>query len=331
MEQHPMNPGTLLEMSGAYWQSCTLHAGIKLEIFTVIGTGRLSGTDIARRLRGDVRGVTTLLHALTAMGLLTKSEEAFENTPLSTACLCKNSPGYMGHMIMHHYHLVESWHRLDQAVLTGAPSRSRAVSRNDEELEAFLMGMFNIAMGTAPVAVKEIDLSGRRRLLDLGGGPGTWAIHFCLENPQLHATVFDLPDTGPFAEKTIRRFGVEDRVVFQAGDFLADELPGRFDVAWLSQILHAENPDACRALIRKAVGAMEQGGLVMVHEFILENDLAGPLQPALFSLNMLTGTEAGRSYSERQIMDMLEEAGARSIRRLPFRSPGGSGIVAATV
>ena len=59
--------------------------------------------------------------------------------------------------------------------------------------------MFNLAMNLAPVLVPKIDLSNRRHLLDLGGGPGTYAIHFCLNNPQLKATVYDLPTTRPFA------------------------------------------------------------------------------------------------------------------------------------
>ncbi len=190
------------------------------------------------------------------------------------------------------------------------------------------MGMFNAAMLLAPQAVKEVDLKGRRLLLDLGGGPGTWAIHFCLANPDLRATVFDLPATRPFAEKTIGRFGLSDRVSFQEGDYLKDDLKGGYDVAWLSQVLHGEGPDTCREMIRKAVGALVPGGLLLIHEFILNNDMAGPLQPALFSLNMLAGTEAGRSYAERQIMEMMSGAGAKDLKRLPFHPPGQTGIIA---
>jgi hypothetical protein len=69
----------------------------------------------------------------------------------------------------------------------------------------------------------------------------------------------------------------------------------------------------------------------MIHELILNNDLAGPLFPALFSLNMLTGTAAGRSYSEQQIMDMLRMAGVKNLKRLLFRSPNDSGIIAGTI
>jgi predicted O-methyltransferase YrrM len=265
------------------------------------------------------------------MDLLIKSDNGYANSPLSTHYLSKDSRRYIGYMIMHHYHLMDSWHHLDRAVITGAPVRVRAVANKEEQRESFLMGMFNLAMALAPQATKEIDLAGREHLLDMGGGPGTWAIHFCLNNPGLEATVYDLPATRPFAEQVISRFGVSDRVQFQEGDYLEDEIEGRYDVAWLSHILHGESPEDCQLIIKKAVATLKPGGLIMVHDFILNNDLAGPLFPALFSLNMLTGTEGGRSYSEKQIMEMLAKAGAKDLSRHPFRAPNDSGIIAGVI
>jgi predicted O-methyltransferase YrrM len=326
-----LNPGDLLEISGAYWESCALHAAVKLEVFTIIGQEPLTGKEMAHRLNGDERGVTTLLNALAAMGLLIKSENKYANSPLSAVYLNKDSSRYIGYMIMHHYHLMDSWHHLDRAVVTGAPARVRAVATTEEQRESFLMGMFNMAMALAPQATKEIDLATREYLLDLGGGPGTWAIHFCLNNPRLRATVYDLPATRPFAEKIIARFGVSDRVQFQEGDYLEDEIEGSYDVVWLSHILHGEGPEDCELIIKRAVKTLKPGGLIMIHDFILNSDLAGPLFPALFSLNMLTGTEGGRSYSEEQIMDMLSKAGAKNLSRHPLRAPNDSGIIVGTI
>ena len=331
MNDQTLDPGQLLEISGAYWESCALQTAVKLDVFTITGQGQLTAKEMAQRLNGDERGVATLLNALTAMGLLIKSNNKFANAPASAAYLTKDSPQYMGYMIMHHYHLLDSWHQLDRAVITGAPVRFRAAVSTLEQRESFLMGMFNLAMALAPQATKEIDLAGRERLLDMGGGPGTWAIHFCLNNPGMRATIYDLPATRPFAERIIARFRVGDRVQFQEGNYLKDEIEGKYDVAWLSHILHGESPEDCVLIIKKAVETLEPGGLIMIHDFILNNDLAGPLFPALFSLNMLTGTKGGRSYSEEQIMDMLAKAGAKNLSRHPFRAPNDSGIIVGIV
>jgi SAM-dependent methyltransferase len=222
---------------------------------------------------------------------------------------------------------MESWARLDHSVLSGRANRDRSSFSREEWRESFLMGMFNLAMAIAPRMADAIDLASRRRLLDLGGGPGTYAIHFCLKNPALSASVFDLPTTRPFAEKTIARFQLDSRIGFSPGDYHSEDIPGRYDVAWLSHILHAEGHEACREIIRKTVSVLEPGGMIIIHEFILNDTLDGPLFPALFSLNMLLGTESGRAYSEAELSGMLAAAGVRDIRRLAVQTPNDSGVI----
>lgn len=319
--------GRLLECSGQYWHSCTIQAAVRLDLFTAIGDRCLTGENVAKRLGANERAMTMLLNALTAMGLLEKLEDGFSNTPTGRQFLSKDSPEYLGHIITHHSHLVDSWAKLDKAVQTGLPVRGRASHSSEEWRESFLMGMFNMAMGLAPRVAAEVDLSGRGLLLDLGGGPGTYAIHFCLKNPRIKATVYDLPTTRPFAEKTIDKFGLSERVTFLAGDYLEDDIGGSYDVAWLSQILHGEGREDCQRVIRKTASALKPGGMLLVHEFILNDSMDGPVFPALFSLNMLLGTAEGQSYSEEQIRNMLARAGAKDIDRLPFRGPNDSGII----
>jgi len=321
------SPGMVLEMSGYYWKTCTLHAGVKLDVFTLLGEDALTGAAAAEKLKGDADGVTRLLNALAALGFLDKSEGRFSNTRLSSTFLSKDSPQYIGFMIMHHYHLVESWHRLDEAVLSGQAVRGRMSFSDPEYRESFLMGMFNLAMGLAPKLAPKIELSGKHRLLDLGGGPGTYAIHFCKHNPELKAVVFDLPTTQPFAEKTDLRFELSDRIEFIGGDYLEDDIPGAYDVVWLSHILHGEGPEDCRKLVKKAASVLNPGGFIIIHEFILNNSEDGPVFPAVFSLNMLLGTEQGRAYSEQELSAMMIEAGAGNIRRIPVDTPNDSGIL----
>jgi len=331
MSPREWRPGELLEMSGYFWQTCALHAGVKLDLFTTIGATSMSAADASDRVKGSRDGVERLLNALVAMGLLEKKDGRYTCPPSVLRLLAKNSPSYIGHIILHHHHLMASWARLDQSVRTGCAIRERASFSREEWRESFLMGMFNLAMAIAPRVADAIDLSSRRRLLDLGGGPGTYAIHFCLKNPALSALVFDLPTTRPFAEKTIAGFGLESRVTFAPGDYHSDEIPGRYDVAWLSHVLHAEGPEACLNIIRKAVSALEPGGAIFIHEFILNDQLDGPLFPALFSLNMLLGTEAGRAYSEADLRRMLAAAGVGDIRRIPVQTPNDSGVIFGTV
>jgi predicted O-methyltransferase YrrM len=331
MNEQELNPGELLEMSGKYWATCTLHAGVKLDVFSAIGEKRLTSGEVSEKISTDERATAMLLNALTAMNLLQKKGNAFTNTEISNTFLSKASPRYIGYMIMHHHHLVEGWSRLDQAVKTGSSVRSRASFSDEEMREGFIMGMFNMAMSIAPRLVPLIDLSSRHHLLDLGGGPGTYAIHFCLTNPNLKATIFDLPTTRPFAEETIKKFNLSDRIAFMPGDYVEEEVRGSYDAAWLSHILHGEGPETCRQIIKKTVRTLNPEGLLVVHDFILNDSMDSPLFPALFALNMLIGTDDGQAYSAEQIIDMLADAGLKDIQRIPFKSPNDSGLITGIV
>ncbi len=328
MEKMEWNPKRILETSGGYWAGCTLHAAVKLDIFSALADREMTASVLAKKVKCNSRSLEMILNAATAMNLLEKKGEKFRNSDASRNFLAKDSPRYIGNIICHHNHLVESWSKLDKAVKTGKPVRTRASWDDKKIRESFLMGMFNIASNLAPEIVKKVDLSGRGNFLDLGGGPGTYAIHFCLSNPKLRGTVYDLPTTKPFAQKTVKRFKLEKRIDFQPGDFTKNPIKGSYDVAWLSHILHGENPTSCQKVVKKAVTALNPGGMIMIHEFILNNTMDGPLFPALFSLNMLLGTHGGQAYSENQLIDMLKKEGIKKIRRLDFRGPNDSGIIA---
>lgn len=332
-----LSPGPLLALSGSYWRACALHAGVVLDVFTPLAEAPATPQDLAPRLGCEPRALLMLLRALCAMGLLARSGAAYAPTEQSRLFLVRTSPRYVGHIIRHHHNLVDSFARMHESVRSGRANRS-GVGEGETAREDFLLGMFNLAMGIAPGLARQLDtlleraglpgLAGRTRLLDLGGGPGTYAIQFCLAHPHIAGTIFDLPTTRPFAEATIQRFGVAGRVAFHPGDYTTDDLPGGFDLAWLSQILHGEAPDSAAEVVRRAAGALAPGGVLLVHEFLLHDDGDGPEFPALFSLNMLLGTAGGQAYSAGEVRRMFEDAGLTGVCRLDFAGPNDSGVIA---
>ncbi len=321
------HPGKLLSISSAYWRGCTLQAAVRLNIFTELGADLCSGETVADKIGSDVRATFLLLDALSAMGLVLKKNGQYRNSPEAQQYLVDSSAHYMGHIILHHHHLVDGWAQLDKAVQTGGRVQRRGYGQ-EMERQSFIMGMFNLSMQTAPQIAGQVDLGGRKRLLDLGGGPGTHAIHFCKANPGLQAVIFDRPTTEPFARQTVSSFGLEGRIDFIGGDFTADPISGGpYDVAWLSHILHSNDIDECYRIIGKCVSVMNSGGLILVHDFILDNAKDGPEFPALFSLNMLLAGNSGRAYSEEEICTMLNKNGVGQLKRHPFRAKNDSSII----
>ena len=321
------NRGDLLSTSSAYWKGCALQAGVRLGVFTALDDERLHLDEVVGKIEADPRGTEYLLNALAAMDLLIKDGAYYANSQQAQELLSKNSKMYMGHIILHHHHILDGWAQLDLAVKNGAPVQKRSYGE-DVERESFLMGMFNLAMGIAPLLAAQVDLSGRTRLLDLGGGPGTYAIHFCQANPELSTVIFDRSTTEPFARKTVAQFGLSERIDFAAGDFNSDPISGGpYDAAWVSHILHSNSPQECQQLINKTVEVMKPGGLVLIHEFVLEDTKDAPEFAALFSLNMLINNPGGRSYSEGELKEMLLNAGVKDIARHSFQGPNDSSII----
>lgn len=320
------NIGDLLGTSSSYWKGCTLHAGVRLDIFSQLDKASMTCHELCNSLQSDHRGTVLLLNALTGMGLLSKTGQKYSTTPFSAKYLSRNSPTYMGHILLHHHHLIDGWAQLDQAVTTGKPISRRSYGEKLER-ESFIMGMYNIAMNLAPIVAERLDLAKRKKLLDLGGGPGTYAIHFCLANPGLTSIIYDRPTTRPFAEKTVNDFNLSAVIDFHPGDFITDPLPEEpFDVAWLSHILHSNSPKTCQTIISKTLAALEPGGIVFIHDFILDHDRTSPEYGALFALNMLINNP-GRTYSEQEIGAMLKKGGAKKVARHSYEGPNESRIV----
>ncbi|MDH3393679.1 MAG: methyltransferase, partial [Desulfobulbaceae bacterium] len=144
-------------------------------------------------------------------------------------------------------------------------------------------------------------------------------------------TIVDRPMTRNFAAQAIKFFGLQERIDFLAEDFSTVSIKGEYDVVWLSQVLHAYGPDECRRIIAKAVESLAAGGLIMVHEFFLNDTKDGPLFPALFSLNMLINNPDGRAYSEKEIAAMLAENGVRDLKRHSFAGPNDSYVLCGKV
>jgi len=326
--------GEILGLSGSYWQAFALQAGVVLDIFTVLEGMEKNGTpltvpELARAVQCDERALGMLISGLTAMGFLGCAGDALTLPDHSRTYLSRNSSGYVGFIIRHHSHLVPAWGKLAEAVKTGNPMRdiSSSHTENEVEREAFLMGMFNVAVNQAETVAATLDLSGGKRLLDLGGGPGTYAVYFCKANPDLAATVFDKPTTEPIARNIVRRYGLEDRIDFIGGNFLEDALPEGYDVIWISQILHGDSPADAAKLVTKAGKALKPGGLLAIQDFLLDNDRSGPAHPALFGLNMLVGTAGGQAYTWAEVETMMRDAGVDSISRLDVALPMNCGIL----
>ncbi len=323
-------PEKLLETSGAYWNACTIHAAVRLDIFSKLYAQPLNITQLAKECVCDVRGMELLATALLGMDFLQKDiNQLITLTSFARQYLCRQSPEYMGYILLHEADGVPAWQVLHEAVKTGRPHQSVVAEHIDQERENFLLGMHNFASTHASETTKKISMQGKKHLLDLGGATGTYAVHFCQQHPELHATIFDLPTTKHLAQKVIVENKMQDRIQFVGGNFMQDALPTGYDVVWISHILHAFSPNECRELLAKVWANMPTGVMLYIQEFVLNDERNGPEYAGLFGLNMLVYTQGGQTYSTKDICEMLQELGAINILKLDLDLPSDADIIQA--
>ena len=310
----------LTSLGSQYMESRILLTAVRLGLFAVIGrSGPAAAAEVADASGTDPRACGMLLDALCALDLLEKRDGRYLVPPDRTEFLVPGGAHYVGDILGHHERLWARWSRLTEVVTSGrpVPRDEQPGFREDEGARRdFILGMANIGAAGARELVLALDPRGPLTLLDLGGGPGTYALAFAEHDPDLRAVVFDLPEVVPIAEERIAARGLAHRVSTAAGDYLVDELPGGNDLVLVSNIIHSLGDDEVKALFRRAHRALKPGGRLMLKDFYVEEDRTAPLWPAVFSVNMLVGTERGRSYSEGEVRGWLADEGFTAGARL---------------
>jgi SAM-dependent methyltransferase len=311
------SPQDMLEMASAFQRSRVLLTACELDLFTVLGEERMTSSQAAQALGTAERATDRLMNALCAMGLVTKANGQFSNTPISSRYLVQEKPDYLAGL-MHMVHLWDTWGTLTQAVRVGrsvVERPTRVNERGTDWLRAFIAAMHWRARQHAPVVVASLDLSGVSRILDVGGGSGEYSMAFARAREGIRPVVFDLPNVIPLTEDYLRQAGFSDRVTTVEGDYEIDTLGSGFDLVFLSAIIHSNSPAQNEHLIRKGVEALNPSGQLVVQDFIMDEDRTGSPFGTLFALNMLVGTESGDTYTESEVRLWMEGAGLRQINR----------------
>ncbi len=299
----PHTPESLSALARGFMETRVFLTAAELDLFTLLAERPRSLEEAAAARNADPRGLSILLDALAAMGLLEKSAEGWR-TPASLAPLLASSgERSLLPLALHSVNLWDRWSRLTEKVAGERPAAGDGWTRS------FIGAMHAIAAPQADALVAAVGPGGARRLLDVGGGPGTYTLAFLRAVPELRATLFDLPDVVEIARENAARAGLLDRVGLVAGDLRTDALPGGHDLAFVSAIVHMLGADGNVALFRKVLDALVPGGRIVVRDHVMSPDRTAPRAGALFAVNMLVGTESGGTYTFEELSAWLAEAG----------------------
>lgn len=315
-----------MRLALAYRSSTVLFAATELDVFTVIARGDATVDRLAGELQLKAEPLRLLLESCVAEGLLTRNGDAFANTPATDAFLVRDRPTYAGHGLKYAEDLYEAWGSLASLIRTGRPTISPESILGDdkEKTRAFVLAMHERAKGMSAVLPHGADFSGRKRLLDVGGGPATYSMALLQQTPGLTSTVLDLPGVLEVTRELVRSQGFTDRIELRPGNYLTTPFGTGYDAVLLSGMMHRELAATCQDLLRRAFAALDPGGLVVVSDvFFADDNKNSPPFAIHFALNMMLTSDEGSAHAKTEMARWVGEAGFGqvTVRDLPPPNP----------
>jgi hypothetical protein len=309
----------LQKIAQSYWESAALMAAVELEIFTSIAHGHDTIPAVAQATGISERNAERLLTVLAAMTLLSRDGARFANAPDVQRFLVKDGGRYAGPWILFTKPRWSAFGELAERLRNPQENTLGAyVNFTVEDARRYHAATYSIGMGAARLFSRNVDLKGRKLMLDLGGGSGAYSIVATEAFAGLKAIVLDLPPVTVVADEYIAANGAVERVSTLPGDFTRTEFPKGVDVVVMASNLPQYEPALIRLVVGKAFAALVPGGEMHLVGETLHDDRLGPLSAALWGLNEAVQGSTGVAHTESEVKGYLEGAGFADVTVHPF-------------
>ena len=327
--QDELRPKRILQVGMHFRPTKTLLTAVKLELFTHLAEGPLTGREIQEKLNLHPRALYDFLDALVALEFLEREglleTAVYRNTPETDRFLDKNKPTYIGGILeMANNRLYKYWDRLEEALKTGQPQNEirdggdslfDVLYSEPDRLREFIGAMGNAQSASFIAFAQQMDFSNYSTLCDVGGASGALSIQVAKHNPHMQCTSADLPAVEPIARENIAKHHLQDRIKVISLDFFNEDLP-KADVITMGNILHDWGLEDKMMLIRKAYDAIPRGGAFVVIENIIDDERKSNVYGLLMSLNMLIETPEGFDYTSKDFTAWAQEIGFSEVSKI---------------
>ena len=299
----------------AYQRTAALRAAIELDLFSALGEGGRTATELATKCGTAERGVRILADYLTILGFLAKSKERYELTADSAMFLNRQSPAYLGGTLefLLTPSLTDCFANLTAAVRKGgtAVSEEGTVSHDNPIWVDFARAMAPLMHMPAQLLVGLVGGDSGRplRVLDVAAGHGMFGITVAQHFLRAEVTALDWQNVLAVASENARRAGVSDRHHLLPGSAFDVDWGGPYDVVLLTNFFHHFDVPTCETLAQKAYDALAPGGRAITLEFIPEPDRVTPAGTAEFAITMLATTAHGDAYTFAEYQQLFAKVG----------------------
>jgi predicted O-methyltransferase YrrM len=327
-------PGDIVALVNSTHAADLLIAAVsEFDLFTrLAGRERTSVAQLGELLGTDERATDVTVTYLVALGLLERLPDGdVRLTPVAAEHLVAGAE-----VDLRHYPMMMRDRKVArdavQVLRTGRPAPWE--SEDDDWIKRMsatdFASTFSAAMDArgrylGPALGEALQGLGAQRILDVGGGSGSYACSVVQALPGTQAAVLDIASVVEFSRASIEKRGLSDRVGVIEGDMF-EELPAGYDLHLYSNVFHDWDVEGIHRLAAASFAALPPGGLLVDHDMHIDDTKTGPIRQAEFSVRMMLMT-AGKCYSTPELAEIFGKAGFVDVHERPTTA-GYSAVVA---
>ncbi|HKZ77890.1 MAG TPA: methyltransferase [Pyrinomonadaceae bacterium] len=323
-----VTPERIIEVANGFVAAKYLFVANDVGLFESLADGPATLEELTQRTGVPRRTLRILTDAVTALGFLERQDHRYQNSPVAATFLSGRTPGDLRPFLRFWDRLgYPTWMRLEEAIRT---DQTTFEGFTEEQQQLYSDGVEAITSGTAQALATAYDFSQHRRVLDLGGGTGSFLVAVLNRYSGLEGTLYELPPVAEIARQRLSSSPLAERIKVVEADFFKDPVPGGHDAFILANILHCFSPERDLELLRGIRRQVDGGARLLLVDFWTDPTHTEPAFAALMAGEFLLIPGGGDVYSAEEARVWLQESGWRTVEHKALAGPA-SVIVAEVV
>src|SRR5215470_1213146 len=171
-----VTPDRIFQVANGFMAAKHLFVANEVGLFEQLTEGPATLDELAQRVGIPRRTLRILADAMVALGFVEREGERYQNGPVAASFLSgRPSTDLRPVLRVHNHFSYPRWLKLEETVRTGQPMFGE-LAFTVEQQRLFSEGVAAIQAAPAQALPTAYDFRRHRRVLDLGGGTGSWLV-----------------------------------------------------------------------------------------------------------------------------------------------------------
>jgi SAM-dependent methyltransferase len=313
-----VTPEPIMKIAMGFMAAKHLFAANEIGLFEALGSGPATLDELANKTGVPSRTLRIVAAAMVSLGLIEREGSRYRNGDAAAAFLA-GKPGPDLRPMLRFWDKISypTWQKLADAVRTGE-GQAQFGKFDKAEQQIFSAGVEAFSSPVAAALATSYDFSRHQRVLDVGGGTGSFLVAVLRRYHALKGTLFELPGACAVARQRLAREPEGTRIEVVDGDVFNDPLPEGHDALIVANTVHVFSAAHNIELLRKMRAHVRPGARLLLADLWTDPTRTHPPGAALMSGEFLVIAGEGQAYSEQEAGEWLAQTGWQKLERRPL-------------